>query len=182
MSALFYSCAVFSGVPDSSTIVKQLEFDINGMKLDDKLTTEFFNKYCPSREKGNSEIECKQSLKLKGVKLSILYFFYDAKLLAISFYYPSSKYSDLIEIYTRKFSQLPENKEEPILLSTGVKYTNKKASWNTTSGEFVIEQYWNSFKKGSAHLLSAEYEKYKIKKSKIDEESILEQIFGDIIN
>jgi hypothetical protein len=180
---LFYSCTAFSGTPDSSTLDKPLKFDLNGVKPGDKLTEEFFNKHCPSRLKGSSEIECKQRLELNGIKISILYFFYDEKLLAISFNYPSLQYDDLIRTYTRKFSRPPHNKkEDPILLSTGVKYTNKKASWNTASGEFVIEQYWNGFNKGSAHLLSLEYEKYKIRKSKESTEGVIEKIFGDIFD
>lgn len=183
-SILFYSCVSFSGEPGSASLNKQLEFDINSMKIGDKLTEEFFNKYCPPLSKDNAEIECKQNFKLNEIKLSIRYFFYNAKLITISFVYPSSKYNDLIKTYTEKFSESPHNtKEESVLLSTGVEYTNQKASWNTISGEFVIEKYWNNFKKGYAHLLSTEYEKYKIKKSEgNNNEGIFKKIFGDILD
>ncbi len=180
---LFYSCASFSVAQDSSILDKQPDFDINGMKLGDKLTVAFFNKHCSSANIDNAEIECKQKIKLNGIKLSILYFFHNGKLIALSFNYPSSKYSDLIDVYTKKFELSPHsNTEEPILLSTGAKYTNKKVSWNTASGEFVIQQYWNNLKKGSAHLSSTEYDKYKLSKSEKFNEGIIEKIFGDIFD
>jgi hypothetical protein len=179
---LFFSGIAFSAVPDSAVPVKQIEFDIDGLMLGDELTETFFNQYCPSRSKGKNSIECKRSLKLNGIKLSVLYFFHDHRLLAISISYLSSEYRALIKTYKRKFSQSPSNVEEPILLSTGVEYTNIKSSWSTTSGEFVIEKYGNNFKKGIAYLLSDKYEKYKEKKKEEMSPGFIKKIFGDIIN
>lgn len=177
MVILFFTGTVFAENPEA---IKQVEFDLDGMKPGDRLTKEFLNKYCPSRLRDNETVECRQSLNLDGIDLSILYFFSNARLLAISINYPSSEYKSLIETYTRKFSQSPSSKEEPILLSTGVEYTNIKSSWNTTSGEFVVEKYGTNFNKGVAYLLSDGYENYKIKKAEEVKSGVMKKLFGDI--
>jgi len=172
---------LFSPFSMASDAAEQIKFDINGVELGDKLSEVFFNKYCPPKYKGKSEIECKQNISLDGINLSIIYFYYDAKLLAISIDYPSSQYGNLIKTYTRKFDKSPhDNKQEAILISTGEEYTNELSSWKTMSGEFVIEKYGNNFKRGTAYLLSYAYEDYKIKKSEAIDSGFLDKLFGDI--
>jgi hypothetical protein len=174
---------LFSPFSMASDAAEQIKFDINGIELGDKLSEVFFNKYCPSKYKGKSEIECKQKISLDGINLSIIYFYYDAKLLAISIDYPSFQYGDLIKTYTRKFNKSPHNnKQEAILISTGEEYTNKQSSWKTMSGEFVIEKYGNNFKRGIAYLSSFDYEEYKIKKNEAINPEFLDKLFGDIFN
>ncbi len=178
-AALFFSGPVFSAVADSS---RQKEFDINGMKIGDKLTEEFFAQHCPSKSKDSKVVECKQKTELSGVQLSILYFFYDARLLAISMAYPSSHYKTLKKTYTKKFSTSPFSKNEPILVGNSVEFTNKKSSWNTISGKFVIEKYGTGFTKGIAYLKSDEYERYVVKKKEDVSPGIFKKIFGDIFD
>jgi hypothetical protein len=179
---LFLSGNAFSAVTYSSTSFKQVEFDINGIKIGDELTEKFFNKYCFSELKDSDSIECKQRIKFNDVTLSVLYFFYDAKLLAISITYPSSQYKTLVDSYKKKFTISPFKQSEPILVSTDEKYINEKSSWNTTSGEFVVERYGNSLKKGIAYLMSDEYEKYVIKKKEEINPGIFRKIFGNILD
>ncbi len=186
---LFYSCMLIffcnasSAVTDPSNSIDPIVFDIDGVKIGDTLPDNFFNQYCHHAIKGNKEVECKKTIELNNIKLSILYFVYNEKLLAISINYPSSEYTALINTYTQIFSEKPHNKkEEPVLLSTGIEYTNKKTSWNTMSGEFVIEKYGTSFQKGIAYILSNEYEEYKaIKKEEINP-GVMRKLFGDIFN
>ncbi|MBL1142697.1 MAG: hypothetical protein HND53_11760 [Proteobacteria bacterium] len=184
IGTLLYSSASYSGVHDLPNVIDNLpDFEFNNMKLGDNLSTVFFDKYCPAALKDSAEIECKQKTELSGINLSILYFFYNKKLLAISFNFPSSNYNDLIDIYTEKFSQSPHsNSEEPLLLNTETKYINEKSSWNTTSGEFVIAKYWNNVKKGSAHIMSNDYEKYKVDKREKLNEGIFKRIYRAIFD
>jgi len=182
IAALLFSESAFSVTEGSEASFKQVEFDINGNKVGDKLTKEFFNQYCPSESKDKEYIECKETIELNGVKLSILYFFYDTKLLAISMSYPSSQYDLLINTYTKKFSTSAFSKDEPILVANSVEFTNKKSSWNTISGKFVIEKYGTGFTKGIAYLKSDGYEQYVVKKKEEIEPGIIEKIFGDIFD
>jgi hypothetical protein len=186
LAILLFSCSAYSTAQDSIVSSRQVKFDIDGVKLGDKLKESFFSKYCPSIPSDSDEIECKNNIELDGIKLSIVYFFYKSRLLAVTINYPSLKYDNLIKTYTTKFSQSPHNnQEESILLSTGVEYKNEKSSWNTISGKFVIEKYGNSLQKGVAYLFSREYERYKIKKTEEiqrSDQSFLKIIFGNIFD
>jgi hypothetical protein len=180
---LSYSCAAFSVAQDSSVPINKIDFEIGGIKLGDTLTESFSKQHCQYSLKDNEEVECKRIINFHSIKLSILYFFYDEKLLAISIKYPSSNYNDLIKIYTKKFSQSPHNeKAEPIFLREGDSHVNMKTSWNTTSGKFVIEKYGNSFQKGIAYLSSEDYGKYKTKKKEEINPGVMRKLFGDIFD
>jgi hypothetical protein len=184
LGILLFSCSAYSAARDSIVSSRQVNFDIDGVKLGDKLKESFFSQYCPSMQSDSDEIECRNIIEMDGVKLSIVYFFYESRLLAITIKYPSQRYADLIKTYTTKFSQSPHNnQEESILLSTGIEYKNEKSSWNTISGKFVVEKYGSSLQKGVAYLFSREYERYKIKKVeeiKRSDQSFIRKIFGDI--
>lgn len=145
--------------------IEQIDFDINGLKVGDKLTEEFFNNYCSKEDRKKKEIECKQELKINEIPVTAIYFYYDSSLISILLTYKSDLYHDLVKAYTIKFKHDPhKNIEEPINLRTGVQYTNKKVLWITTSGNFIIEKYSNNFNKGNAHLDSNKYIQYLAKK------------------
>jgi hypothetical protein len=178
---LFYSCFSYS-VEEEPVVTSPLIFEINEMKIGDVLTEEFFAKNCPASLKDSAEIECKQKIKLDEISLSVLYFFYDKKLLAISFNFSSTNYNELIAIYTKRFQRSPQLSEKLIVLNTGDEHINESAKWNMNAGEFVIEKYWNNLKKGSAQLVSSDYLKYKGDKSEVEEESFFKKVFRNMFD
>ena len=163
--------------------IEKIEFDINGLKIGDKLTDEFFNNYCSKKNRGKKEIECKQKLKIDEIPVTAIYFYYDFSLISVLLTYNSDLYDDLVKAYKIKFRHFPDkNIEEPINLRTGVQYTNQKVLWVTTSGDFIIEKYSNSFHDGNAYLKSNEYVKYLEKKKNDSNDGILKRIFSKIFH
>ena len=143
------------------TANEQPEFDIDGLKIGDKITKEFSEQYCPIIKNDSKEIECKRNQSINGVPVSVLYLFYDDSLVTISLSFESKSFSKLVRVYRNKYLDSPYDKfEEPILLGNGVEYTNEKVLWSTTAGEFVIEKYGHNFTEGYAHLDSDKYSKY----------------------
>jgi len=140
-------------------------FDINGLKIGDKLTEEFSEQYCPIKKNASKEIECKRDQAINGVPVSVLYLFYDDSLITVSLSFESKLFAKLVSAYRNKYLDSPfEQIEEPIFLGNGVEYTNKKVLWSTTVGDFVIEKYGHNFIEGYAHLNSDKYSKYTKKK------------------
>jgi hypothetical protein len=175
LAALFLATSV--------NAIENIEFNIGGLTIGDKLTGEFSDKYCPKRNKEKKEIECKRVLDIDRIKINVLYLFYESSLVAVSFSYDAQLYRDLVKAYSKKLSHNPhESIEEPINLRTGVEYTNKKKLWHTASGDFFIENYGNNFTRGHAHIHSHEYFKYRSdKKDQINEgeiKKLLGKIFG----
>ena len=176
-SLLLYSCASHSLAKNSTSVVKP-DFDINGVRLGDELSESFFKKHCPVKLKDSEEIECKKRVELDGIKLSIVYFFYKEKLLGLMVNYPSSNYNDLVNVYTKIFSQPPHsNISEKLLLNTDDQYINEKVSWDTTSGEFEISKYWNNLKTGAAIIVSSDYENYKAEKTGLLQEGFFKRMY-----
>jgi hypothetical protein len=160
-----------------------IEFEINGLKVGDKLTEDFFDNYCAKRDKGKKEIECKRKQNINGVQVSVLYLFYDSSFATVSLSYKSQMYDELVKAYSRKFSHSPHKIiEEPIILRTGVEYTNEKVLWATAAGDFYIEKYGNNFERGYAHLDSHEYIKYVAKKKSERSSSNIGKIFRGLFN
>ena len=175
LSILFYA--------SSANAIKQFEFDLNGLRVGDKLTEEFFINYCPKKDKGKKEVECKGKQDIDGVQVSVLYLFYDSSLVTVSFSFKSQMYRKLVKAYSKKFSDIShEDIEEPIKLRSGVEYTNKKALWVTTSGNFIIEKYRNSFSNGYAHLDSHEYNSYVATKKSERNDGNSKKIFRELFN
>ncbi|MFT5451821.1 MAG: hypothetical protein ACI9N9_001307, partial [Enterobacterales bacterium] len=141
------------------------EFDIDGLKIGDKLTEEFSGKYCPIKNNGSKEIECKRKYDINGIPVSVLYLFYGDSLVTVSLSFESKVYSKLVRAYQNKYLDSPyEQFKEPILLGNGEEFTNEKALWSTTAGDFVVEKYGHNFTEGYAHLDSHKYSKYINKK------------------
>jgi len=141
------------------------EFDIDGLKIGDELTEEFSDQYCRNRASEKREIECKQKLKIDGVSVSVLYLFYDASLVTVSLSFDSKAFSKLVRVYEDKYLDFSYDEiEEPVVLGDGAEYTNEKALWATTSGDFIIEKYGYKLTEGYAHLDSQKYNKYVNKK------------------
>ena len=188
LKKLFYLCALFFVTAVNAD--EQIEFDINGLKIGDKLTEDFYNNYCPKKDGKTEELECKQELKINEIQVTALYFYYDATLISILLTYRSNLYNDLVKSYTKKFKHSPHKKiKELITLATGEKYSNEKASWVTTSGNLIIEKYGNNFSTGYVRLESNEYIKYlEEKKSSLTDSEIkkifkkLKKYFKDFFN
>jgi hypothetical protein len=141
------------------------EFDIDGLKIGDELTEEFSEQYCRNRASEKREVECKRKQKIDGVPVSVLYLFYDASLVTVSLSFDSEAFPKLVRVYEDKYLDFPYDEiEEPVVLGDGMKYTNKKVLWATTSGDFVIEKYGHNLTEGYAHLDSQKYNKYVNKK------------------
>lgn len=179
--SLFYPCASCYAYAESLDSLKKSDFDINGLRIGDELSEKFLNKYCPFRH-DDKTIECKQNVILGGVKLSVLYFFHDEKLLSISFEYPSSEYHSLVNNFKRKLSKLPSREVETISTGTGDKYMNNISSWDTNDGMFVIKKYGTSLTKGVAYLKSDRYEDYLNDKKKDYTPGYFKKIFGNIFD
>lgn len=160
-----------------------IEFEINGLKVGDKLTSEFFDDNCSKKDKGKIEIECKRKQDIDGVQVSVLYLFYDSSLATVSFRYKSEMYPELVKAYSKKFSHLPHKIiEEPIILSTGEEYTNEKVLWATASGDYYIEKYGNNFNQGYAHLDSHKYLQYVAEKKSERNDSNIGKIFRGLFD
>ena len=162
---------------------EEVEFDINGVRVGDKLNEEFEKRHCLEKQKIKKEVECKNKTRVNGVDVTARYFFYDSSLLTISLIYDSRFYNELVKSYSNKFSRRPhENIKEVIYHGEGERHTNKKVLWRTHSGNFAIEKYWNNFTKGYAYLESPEYIKYKQRKKDEVNGGIMKKIFGDFFN
>jgi hypothetical protein len=159
------------------------EFDIDGLKIGDKLTKDFSEQYCPIKNNGSKEIECKRNQDINGVPVSVLYLFYDDSLVTVSLSFESKAFPMLVKAYRNKYSDSPYDQiEQPILLGSGEKFTNEKALWSTTAREFVIEKYGHNFTEGYAHLDSHKYSKYINKKVNQRSGGKLISLFSEIFD
>lgn len=141
------------------------EFDIDGLKIGDKLTEEFSEQYCRNGDSDKREIECKRKQEIDGVPVSVLYLFYDAELVTVSLSFDSKDYRKLVRRYEDKYPDFPFDEiEEPVVLGNGAEHTNEKVIWSTADGNFIIEKYGHNFTKGYARLDSQKYNKYTNKK------------------
>jgi hypothetical protein len=159
------------------------EFDIDGLKIGDKLTEEFSEQYCSNKNSGRKEVECKRNQKINGIPVSVLYLFYDDSLVTVSLSFKSKVFSKLVRAYRNKYLDSPYDQiEEPILLGNGEEFTNEKALWSTTAGDFVVEKYGHNFTEGYAHLDSHKYSKYINKKANQRNGDNLISFFSEIFD
>ena len=162
---------------------EEIDFNVDGLRVGDKLNEEFEKSYCLKKRKIKKEIECKKKIKINEIDVMARYFFYDSSLVTISLIYDARFYNDLVKSYANKFSRRPhENIREEIYLDENEKYTNEKVLWKTHSGDFAIEKYWNNFTKGYAYLESPEYLKYRKRKENEINGGIMKKVFGDFFN
>ena len=106
----------------SAIAAEKIEFDIDGLKIGDEFTEEFFESYCPKKAKDKKELQCKRELTVGGVPVVALYLFNDSELISISLSYETEQYPALVKAYSNKFDQPPHKKVEesvmlPLLLS-----------------------------------------------------------------
>lgn len=174
LSFLFYAF--------NANAIEQINFDIDGLKVGNKLTQEFASNYCPQKSKEEIELECKRKLNIGGVNVSALYFFYNLSLVSVSLSFESNAYHDLVKAYSRKFLHKPHKDiREAIDLNTGEQYTNNKVLWVTDSGSFFIEKYGNNFTRGYAYLNSPEYIEYVEEKKAQRGKGTIRRIFNEVL-
>lgn len=161
--------------------IEQIDFELNGLKVGDKLTEQFKKKYCPKKSEGKKELECKKELTINGVDVSARFFFNDLSLITVSLTYDSKTYPDLVKAYSKSFSRGPhKNIKEAIDIGTGKKYTNEKVLWKTNSGDFTIEKYGSNLTRGYAYLNSPEYIQYLETKEKPADVGTIRNIFNQV--
>lgn len=142
-----------------------ITFNMDGMRIGDKLTEEFAYSHCAAKDKGKAERLCHKSINMEGGDIFVIYYFDDFKLVGVSLSFKASMFGDIVAAYTNKFGQSPHKKnEETVTSRAGVKYINEIKSWKTDLGEFIIEKYGSSIDKGYAYLRSKQYERYLLKK------------------
>ena len=161
--AIWFLCVCFLVRPVLAA--EPIVFDMGKMKIGDKLTEEFAYSHCPAKDKGKAEIKCHKFINMYGGDVFVMYYFDEFKLVGVTLSYKPSMFGDLISAYTNKFGQPPhETKEESVITKAGVEYINEIKSWNTDSGEFIVEKYGSSISEGYAYIRSPEYESYLLKK------------------
>jgi hypothetical protein len=153
--------------------VEPVKFDITGMKVGDRLTEKFAYSRCPGKDEGKPDIQCHEFIKIESGEILILYQFDDFKLVGVSLSFESDLFNDVVKAYTSKFGVSPHKTyQEPVVTRAGVKYTNEVVSWNTDSGEFVVEKYGGRVDKGHAQLRSPAWVRYIEKKKEAQQKEL----------
>ena len=140
---------------------KPVPFDIQGMRIGDRLTEEFRSRHCRAEDKGKPDVRGNDSIEIDGKRIFILFQFDDFKLVGVSLTFDPSAFDSIIDAYTDKFGVLPHyTKTTPVKTRLGASYTNVTARWITESGPFEVCKYGDSVDKGFAWLQSPEFSRY----------------------
>ena len=142
-------------------IHKPVPFDIQGMKIGDKLTKEFAYTRCPAKDKGKHDVIGREFIELNDGKVFVLYQFDDFKLIGVTLSFDADMFTTIVDVYTQKFGVPPHRSETEILKNRlNAEFVNVTLTWETVSGPFAVSKYGSSIDKGIATLHSPEYSAY----------------------
>lgn len=156
---------------------KPVQFEVKGMRVGDKITKDFFDKYCQTKDKLKADVSGSELIKINDKSVFVSYQFDDYKLVGITVSFDSGMHSSLVDAYTEKFGCVPHKVEKSIVKTRmNAEYENITASWITDAGPFVVEKHGVSANKGFAILRSPEYLGYLARQKSKDTESLRDKL------
>jgi hypothetical protein len=141
--------------------ITKVLFDIKGMKIGDPLTEEFARNHFPTKDKGKPDITGGEFIEIDGCKIFVLYQFDNFKLIGVALSFESGDFATVLAAYKQKFGVPPHSiRTETVSTRQNINYENVIATWETTSGPFIVQKYGSTITDGSATLHSPEYDAY----------------------
>ena len=162
MKKLFMKILAYVTIPIlifyiSDVAAGTIKFEAAGMHIGDKLTDDFAYSNCPSKDKGEPDINCFKMINVDGVKVTMIFHFLDFKLASVGLGFEPSSFDIIVGAYTKKFGHRPHKKHsEKVKTRIGATYINEFVSWDTDSGIFEISKYGPRIDSGSGILYSKE--------------------------
>lgn len=147
--------------------VEPVNFDIQGMKIGDKLIPQWAFSRMVSDQAFNPEAHGVEEIDLGGYKARIHYQFDESRLVDVAIYFDPEAFPSLVRAYTNKFQTPPhEVKSEVMENLMGASIENTTASWHTTDGPFTISKYSNKITEGCARIASPQGKSYWARKAR----------------
>lgn len=162
-----------AAAPKAAPVVP-VEFDIGGLKIGDEITKAWTRGKVFDDERLRNKpkltdgifltypLSCSETIACEGGEILVHYQIDERRLIGVSLAFKSDLFPLLVKTYSAKFETDPhEIIAEPVTTKLGARYENERATWQTTSGPFILEKYGSNVEEGFGSLLTPELAEYR---------------------